>query len=265
MTRRINMLRAKHPSKTSSEDLYADGRHYDRQHAGFDEDIPFYLKMARDAGSVLELACGTCRLGIPIAKAGIDYMGIDISEGMLRWAHRKADDAGIRLRLVRADIRSFYLRKRFPLIILAFNTICHLYTRSDLENCLACVREHLSHGGRFVIDVFNPALPILTRDPSEHYPAGEYDDPDGSGRIVVTETNVYDRASQINWITWYYHTEKADTKSEVHFGMRIYYPQELDALLGYNGFRIEAKYGAFDGSPFRSESGKQIVVVSSAR
>jgi hypothetical protein len=46
--------------------------------------------------------------------------------------------------------------------------------------------------------------------------------------------------------------------------VRIIYPQELDALLHYNGFKVEAKFGEFDESPFTSESPKQVVICSTA-
>jgi hypothetical protein len=42
--------------------------------------------------------------------------------------------------------------------------------------------------------------------------------------------------------------------------MRIYFPRELDALLKYNGFRIEEKLGNYDGSPFESYSPQQIAI-----
>ncbi len=244
------------------DSLYEDGHQYDLQHADFDEDIDFYKKMAEEAERVLELACGTCRLGIPIGRGGSHYTGIDISQGMLAWACNKAQSLGLRIGLIRGDMRNFHLNEGYDLILLAFNSVCHLYTRQDFERCLGCVREHLEKEGRFVIDVFNPSLEILTRDPKERYPAGEYEDPYGKGKVIVTETNVYDRATQINWITWYYRLERSGEERKVRFGMRIYYPQELDALVNCCGFRIVAKYGDFDLRPFTSDSTKQIIVAT---
>ena len=67
-----------------SEPLYRDGRHYDIQHRNFKIDIPFYFDKARKYGDpILEIACGTGRLTIPVAKEGYDITGLDISEGML--------------------------------------------------------------------------------------------------------------------------------------------------------------------------------------
>ena len=58
-------------------EIYFDGKNYDTENSmgAVNEDLPFYLKMAKKAkGSVLEIACGTGRLTIPIAKAGVDIM-----------------------------------------------------------------------------------------------------------------------------------------------------------------------------------------------
>jgi hypothetical protein len=80
---------------------------------------------------------------------------------------------------------------------------------------------------------------------------------------VVTESNVYNRASQVNEIKWYYRIGDRPVKV-VDLNMRIFYPQELDALLQYNGFSIEAKYGDYRGNPFDSSSPRQIVICQSS-
>ena len=246
---------------TDCDDLYRDGRHYDRQHEGFIEDIPFYVEMARKyGGPVLELACGTGRITLPIAEGGISITGLDISEGMLTEARRKADDRGLKVDFVRADCRDFALGTQFGLVLLAFNSIAHLHSLSSIGDCLRCVRDHLKPGGRFIVDIFNPRLEILLRDAAERYPVSEYADPDGRGKVVITENNVYDRASQVNRIKWYYRIGDSGEGTVNQLNMRIFFPQELDAVLHYNGFEIETKYGDFDKSPFGSGSVKQIAI-----
>ena len=42
--------------------------------------------------------------------------------------------------------------------------------------------------------------------------------------------------------------------------MRMYYPQELDVLLEFNGFSIEHKYGGYDRRPFDARAAIQLVV-----
>ena len=244
--------------------LYADGRHYDLQHAGITDDIPFYLRQARElGGSVLEIACGTGRITIPLAEAGIDITGLGLAEGMLEHAKEKAARKGIDIDWVLGDCRSFDLGRRFNLIFFPFNSIAHLHDPDSIEACLACVRAHLSDEGRFIVDIFNPRLDILFRDASERYPVAEYPDPDGAGTVTVTENNVYDAASQVNHIKWYYRVGKGGEELVADLDMRIFFPQELDALLRSGGFTVEAKYGDFDESPFTSTSPKQITRVRS--
>jgi SAM-dependent methyltransferase len=241
--------------------LYSDGRHYDRQHKGITDDIPFYLRQARKCGGpVLELACGTGRIALVLAQEGIPVSGLDISEPMLAEARRKAAAAGLNIDLIHADCRDFDLAARFKLIFLPFNSIAHLHDLESIEACFSAVERHLASSGRFIVDIFNPRLDILLRSPSERYPVAEYPDPDGRGTVVVTENNVYDTATQVNRIRWYYRIGQ-DGKEVVHkLNMRVFFPQELDSLLVYNGFFIEAKYGDYDETPFGSDSPKQIPV-----
>ncbi|RKX41844.1 MAG: class I SAM-dependent methyltransferase [Thermotogae bacterium] len=243
------------------ESLYRDPRHYDLQHKDFVDDIPFYLRQIKKYGEpVLELACGTGRVTIPIAEQGIKITGLDISTPMLSYAKRKATMKGVDVEWVKADCRGFKLDKKFKLVFFPFNSIAHLHDLESIESCFLCVKAHLEDDGRFIIDVFNPRLDILMRDPSKRYPVAEYPDPDGRGTVVITENNTYDAASQINRIKWYY--KMGDQAEEIveELNMRIFYPQELDALLHYNGFTIESKFGNYDESPFVSTSPKQLIV-----
>jgi SAM-dependent methyltransferase len=245
--------------------IYLDGRHYDLQHVGFTDDIPFYLKQARRlGGDVLELACGTGRITIPLAEAGVSITGLDRERGMLRQARAKAAEKSVSVDWEQGDCRDLDLGRKFNLIFLPFNSIAHLHDPESIRSCFEGVREHLSQGGRFIVDIFNPRLDMLLRDASERYPVAEYPDPDGGGTVVITENNVYDPATQVNHIKWYYRVGRSKAERVAELNMRIFFPQELDALLRAGGFEIEAKYGDFDESAFVSSSPKQIVMAKAA-
>jgi SAM-dependent methyltransferase len=241
--------------------LYFDGRHYDLQHKGITDDIPLYLDLARQyGGPVLELACGTGRVSIPLAEQGLEVTGLDIAKPMLDRARCKAVDAGVSIDWVEGDCRAFSLDKKYRLILFPFNSIAHVHTGEDIEKCLTCVRSHLAPSGRFVLDIFNPKIEILLRDASRRYPVAEYEDPDGRGTVTITENNVYDRAAQVNRIKWYYTVGNDPREFVRELNMRIYYPQELDNLLRSSGFTLEHKFGDCDKQPFSSGSPRQIVV-----
>jgi hypothetical protein len=135
----------------------------------------------------------------------------------------------------------------------------HLHSVDDIESCFFYVKKHLKTKGRFIIDIFNPRLDILLRNPTKRCPHAAYPDPNGKGVIKVTENNTYDDAAQINKIKLYYKIGNREEKVE-ELNMRIFYPQEIDALLKYNGFTIEKKFGNYDEITFRSGSPKQIII-----
>src|ERR671922_2808375 len=88
-------------------------------------DINFFVEAAQaSGGQVLELGCGTGRILIPTARAGVHINGLDASEGMLRVCRARLDtepaDVRRRTDLHHGDIRHFDLGRRFQLITLPF-------------------------------------------------------------------------------------------------------------------------------------------------
>ena len=86
------------------------------------------------------------------------------------------------------------------------------------------------------------------------------DDPDGKGRIIVTESYEYESDTQIKRIKTHHAIPGEELEIEGQLNMRIYFPQELDALIKYNGLVIENKYGSDDQAVFDKESEKQLIV-----
>lgn len=150
--------------KRGNAELYdaTMGRDADAMH-----DVPFYVELARQAAdegqAVLELGCGTGRVTIPIAQAGVEVVGLDNSPAMLDVARRKARDAGLDIRWVTADMRSFQLEQPFGLIIIPFRTFLHLLTDEDQAASLDRVYQHLLPGGRFALNFF--VQPLAQRAP----------------------------------------------------------------------------------------------------
>ena len=241
--------------------LYDDGRQYDQLFApeATGGDLEFYLDLGRrTGGTVLELACGTGRVLIPLARADFDVVGIDLAEGMLAEARRKSAAEGLSAKWIHGDIRDFDLSRQFGLIYIPNNTLCHLLDRTDFIACMACVKRHLRSDGRFVVEVFVPSQELLIDQPGIRLPFGEYQDPDGQ-QVIVTHSYTYERHTQIKRITTYHQVGDAEEVAST-LDMRMYYPQELDLLLEYCGLSIEHKYGGYDQSPFGAESPSQVVV-----
>ena len=241
--------------------IFYDGRHYDLRYSYLVEDIPFLLRqIERYGGPVLELACGTGRIAIPAALKGIAVVGMDFMESMLAVGKRKAQAQGANVEWVNADCCDFSLGRKFSVIIFPFNSLSHITERKRIEQCFSCVQYHLKEDGVFILDYLNPKMELLLRDSLVRYPASEYNDPDGKGKVVLTVSTNYDAAKQVNNVTWHYSIGNTSEEIDEELPMRIYFPQELDSLLEYNGFKILYKYGDYDESPLVSSSPKQLFI-----
>ena len=240
--------------------LYDEGLLYDLLMPG-PNDLPFYERQSKKCGGpVLDVACGTGRLTIPLRLSGADITGLDSSREMLAEARNKTKRSGIDIEYVHADARAYSLDRSFQLILVANNSLSHLLRREDIEACLRCVRRHLAPGGRFIVDLFTPSARILARDPASRFSVGHYQDPDGRGQIIVSETSRYDSATQVKHAVWHYERDGEPGGWDVSLNLRMFYPQEIDALLVYNGFVIEHKYGDFEETPYGAGSLKQVIV-----
>jgi len=241
------------------DSIYHDGRRYDSLFGGSGADIAFWIDLLTEfGGPVLELACGTGKYLLPASAAGVDIVGLDLSEAMLNEAHRKLG-AGSAPKLVCSDMRQFVLNRKFRCVLISGNSLCHLLTTSDLESCLRCIRSHLLSDGRLLIDVFVPDLGLLNRDSTTRYPFSRFIDPQGQ-EVVMEYTHVYDAARQVNYVTTYTHEPSSEAERIGHLTMRMYFPQELDAMLRCAGFSIQDKFGGYQKETFTSESKKQLII-----
>jgi ubiquinone/menaquinone biosynthesis C-methylase UbiE len=245
------------------QNLYENSWLYDLIHdkAPDSREVNFYERQIERYGSpVLELACGSGNYLVTLSQSDVEISGLDISGDMLHAAERRAENRNIETNLINADMRDFELNQKFALIFIAGNSLQHLNTREDVEACFASVKRHLQPHGKFIVEVFNPSLSLLNRNPNERFYFGEYESEDG--KYELSENVRYDAATQLNYLQWHYKNQSMQEAETVTFTMRQFFPQELDALFVYNGFRVENKFGNFDESEFTGTSPKQIVVAS---
>lgn len=241
--------------------IYRSGKVYDLLYPGSAARPDFWSDLAQTYGDpVLEIMSGTGFIAIPLAQQGHDVTGVEMAEPMLVEAERKSAAAGVDIKWVRSDVRAFDLGRQFKVILWPSNSICHLLTREDLEACLTTVARHLHPEGRFALNVFVPSLPMLIRSPEEEQEFGAYADPDSGEQVVMTNRSWYDPATQIKYNQLSRRVGTGPIELDGELTMRIYFPQELDALLWYNGFAIEHKYGD-DRRPFDAQSGMQYYVL----
>ena len=252
-------------------------RYYDLYSRFPEGDVEFFVEEAQRAGSpVLELACGTARLTIPIAEAGIDVSGVDLSEGMLAAAKRKVSalppDAQDRIMLHHADMRNFSLDERFNLIFIGFNTFLILPDAAAQRQTLQNIHRHLADEGRLIISIFDPSIPIIAHHLGQN--AGmmkrqsTFPDPDTGHTVTLWDSRKYNTAEQTidQWFIFEAHDETGNTlwRNTQSFTLRYNFRYEMEYLLELTGFEVEALYGDHDRAPY-GDTGRQVWVARKAR
>ena len=236
------------------------------------QDVAFYVDAACESrGPVLELGCGTGRVLVPTARAGIEIMGLDASEGMLDACRRRLrgepPDVQRRAGLQRGDMRDFELGRMFRLVTIPFRPFQHLVTVQEQLACLAAVRRHLEPDGRLIFDVFNPSIHRLAKpaDDAETDEEPPFTLPDG--RVVIRRHRFLERdlIKQINTSELVYHVTHRDGHRErlVHrLQMRCIFRFEGEHLLARAGFTLDHVYADFDRSPYGSQYPGELIFVA---
>jgi SAM-dependent methyltransferase len=235
-------------------------------------DVAFYVEAAREAGGpVLELGCGTGRVLLPTARAGVEVAGLDASPGMLEVCRRRvaeeADEVRSRVTLQQGDMRAFYLGRRFRLVTIPFRPFQHLTTVEDQMACLASIRRHLDGDGRLIVDLFNPSLDALANRPvgEEMDEEAPFTTPDGRRMFRRHKLVAADRFGQVNRFELIYYVTHPDGREErlVHaFAMRYVFRFEMEHLLARSGFAVEALYSGFDKGAYGSRYPGELVFVA---
>jgi len=240
---------------------YRDAQAYDLEDGDYVADVPLTEQLARTLGGpLLDLACGTGTMALRLAAQGYPVTGLDIVPEMIEWASQKAAAQGISVEWVVADARTFHLQKQFSFIYMLGNAFQHFLTRADHKALLARVREHLRPEGCFLFVTRNPTLRNLFE--ARFAEPQKYTMEDGT-QLIAAEQQHYDPITQIQHYTfhnqWLYPTGQQKEQT-TRTALRYVFPQEMEALLFYNGFNIQACYGNWQQEPLTATSPSMIYV-----
>jgi SAM-dependent methyltransferase len=240
-------------------------------------EIDFYRELATEAHShgrsVLEVACGTGRVAVPLAREGVEVVGLDLSSAMLEVAREKSVDMGT-LRWVQGDMRSFELGEAFGLVIIPGHSFQNLVTAADQIACLESIRRHLVPGGLLVVHLDHQDvswLGDLRRDRGGVFEmAGQFSHPT-TGRPVRTlqawsyEPSTQTATGQTVWEEIGANGEVVDRWESGPLRFHCVFRFEMEHLLALTGFEVEAVYGDFFRKELTDESEGMIWVARKRR
>jgi SAM-dependent methyltransferase len=187
--------------------------------------------------TILELACGTGRLMIPLIKAGHEADGVDISPEMLKICEDKLIHENLCAGLYQQDIVNFKINKTYDTIFISGGSFCMI---SDVDEALVCLRSiitHLKPEGRLIMDLFNPLGSYKKEEAG--VPKVIRTAEDGKTKMVctaVTELDVHEQIMMGSYKYELFDNDVLQKELEDEFQMRWYGKYEFKLMLEKAGF-----------------------------
>lgn len=231
----------------------------------YPEDLPFWCDLARQAGApALELGCGSGRVLLALAQAGIRAAGLDLDPAMLAVARQQIPpDLQPQPALLHADMADYQLPDRFGLILSPCNTLS-LLDAPARQRALACACRHLRPGGLFAAVLPNPAVLDELARRSKPQPEDQFIHPLSGNPVQVSSGWRFTKT--IFRLEWIYDELLPDGSQARQVYVTRHHLTTYAALLAdlsAAGLVFQAAYGDYDRSPYTADA-PQLILVAAA-
>jgi SAM-dependent methyltransferase len=242
---------------TAIDSYSVTAKYYDGAYAARQDlvDLPFYLDLAEQIGGpILEVACGTGRVLLPIARKGIEIHGVDNSRPMLKILEnslaRETREVRQRVTLHEGDMRDFRLGTQYPLVMIPFRPMQHMESVQDQVGALSTAALHLTETGILVFDVFYPKFEMIAGGIGEERFEMEWTPGSDPTTLVrrYFRKEVVDKINQVFGFIFIYRTFRDGQlilEETEAFKLAYYTYPHLRALFLLAGLEPVAEYGSF--------------------
>jgi SAM-dependent methyltransferase len=234
-----------------------DGYFDERVAATYDDDpmsgpevieptVAFLAKLA-GSGRALELAIGTGRIALPLARRGVEVHGIELSRAMVARLRAKEGRGGIPITI--GDMATTRIAGRFSLVYLVFNTINNLTTQDAQVACFGNAAAHLRPGGCFAVEVGVPPLQKLAP---------------GETRLAFGQGDTHWGIDEFDVVTQEFSSHHfrivGDGCERRSIPFRYAWPAELDLMARLAGLTLRERWGGWRREPFTGLSDSHVSV-----
>ncbi|QDQ02453.1 class I SAM-dependent methyltransferase [Lysinibacillus fusiformis] len=242
---------------------------YDKENEPYLPEMPFLLKWAsKKEGTIIDVACGTGRTTIPLAKKGHKLIGVDIHRGMLDEAKKKSSNLDLQIDWVEQDCTKMNLNIKSNLIYSVGNSFQHFLTNESQDALLSSVNKHLEIDGIFIFGTRFPSVEELLQPPTEEY-WRTYNDSETLNTVDVYTISNYDSLNQIQHYTTIRKYKNMDgeiiDEHKTNISLRYVFPKEMERILSANGFEIVHRYKDWKQAPLTNDSYEMIYVCKKTR
>jgi len=226
-------------------------------------DIAFWQRIAAGArGRVLELGCGTGRVSIPLARSGIDLVGVDRSASMLERGIARTARTSRTARtpkFVRADIRELpFKRGAFAMVLAPYGVLQSLTRERDLTAALSSAARVLPRGATFGIDLV-PDVPNWSEYRNKVQLRGKTT---GGAHLTLVESVRQDRRRSLTTFEQRY-LERRGRRTTTHrfeLTFRTLSIPQMARRLERAGFSVETVLGDYRGRPWDERADVWIIL-----
>lgn len=213
-----------------------------------DAAVALIAEIAGD-GAVLELAIGTGRVALPLARRGLNITGIDGSPEMVAKLREKPGGADIPVTI--GDFADVGVAGPFDHVFLVYNTLFNLPSQDDQVRCFQNVADRLNDNGTFLIEAFVPDLSEFRRGQTVCTRSLDM-------QSVTLETGLHDPVRQVLEFQRIRITNAGVRL--VPLPLRYAWPAEIDLMAKLAGLERKHRWGGWDRSPFTADSRMHITV-----
>ena len=227
-------------------------------------DVPFWRRVAAGSiGPALELGCGTGRVSLPLARAGVKLVGLDRSAPMLDRARQRLAKSQTRqlsnsLCFVRGDIRSLpFDDDAFRMVLAPYGILQSLIRPRDLTATLASVARVLARGGTFGIDLV-PDVPKWREYRNRVQLRGRA----GGAQLTLVESVRQDPVHHLTTFEQTYIEQRGTRVREHRFDLtfRTLSVRQMTRQLESAGFLVDAVLGDYRGRPWDDRADVWIIM-----
>lgn len=223
------------------------------------DDLAFYRGYAeRCGGAILEPMCGSGRFLVPLAKAGFDIDGFDASPQMLAACDAKLKTLGIAPRVAHALLHEFMAEREYALAFIPAGSFSLVTDQTQALLGLERLRDSLSPGGTLVFEVERPTMNASSRWPW----AGRWLTLGDGSKLLISWLGHYDASTRTSHSVLKYELLRdarlIDAEYE-DFDLRLYEPEEIEALAREVGFDSIRTFRKSDGERVASTDSEFVV------
>lgn len=253
------------PETTEAE--YA--RRFAREHAHYVEDLPFWRALAARIGSpVLDVGAASGRVALDLARAGNRVCAVDPSEEMraeiARALAEEPADVARRVQVRAGRLETLDLGCRYPLVIVAMNTMQVLTRPTARRDAMRALARHVAPGGALALDVARVQAEEVRAAVGLESESARYLTDDGATVRQWSWFEGIDAGTMTARFAIRVLDERAGAEPEVRVRrhvVHVYPPEEIPLLAAGAGMEVREAYGDFRGGPAHPGAERQVYVL----